>query len=277
MWKPAQKLWEAIKGNVYFWIISFVCSSLGGSAALTSIWKHIQEYRGMPVPDSKGIYLLCMLISCLVILSWIAARLEVKFRTASQFRDKLPVHPPVHDLRPSTVPKQLEPPLVRPVDLRGQILEIYFNDLPFEQPLLFYPMRIICKASIVNHGPDQTTITGCALYIKLGDFERLAESADVPTSWQIKRKETGTLGPIYNNTTIGPELTQNDTYPKGIPRTGWLAFELSNWGDSPEFHNAEFRLILKDSFGGSHHIVRPSQVYERIGELVWSSTSALKP
>lgn len=159
--KKVRKFWEAIKGNVYFWLISVIASSVFGSAFVTSLWNRIQEYRGRAVPDSKGIFILCLLISCLLVLSWITAQRQIRLRLLSP--------PPITQFAPSHVeslpsappakvqvlpPQPVESPLPAPVDLRGDILEIYFNDPNFEQLPTLRPLCILCKVAIVNHGVD---------------------------------------------------------------------------------------------------------------------------
>jgi len=170
------------------------------------------------------------------------------------------------------------PSLPRPVDLRGEILEMYFYGPQDFMAFSFAPKHILCKVLIVNHGPDQATITHCGLQISLGDFQRLAETANIPDAWHIRKKKTGVLGFGYEDLTIAPALgapAESETYSKGIPRIGWLAFELHSFGEDVEFPNAEFILHLKDSLGGQHCIRKGPGVYTRTGEIVVAATKPL--
>lgn len=264
MWKPIQTLWDAIKGNVYFWIIGAIFSAFGGSAVLTSIWKRLQSYRGVPATDSRGLFILCLLISCFVLLAWIAGRREVRLRTASLAEPHLP-----YQTESPEDGELSEPAVPLSVDLRGEILEIYFYHSQFF--LTFEPIHVLCKVRIVNHGPDQATITHCGLEVKLGTFQRIGETEDIPALWRIRRKKTGLLGFTFEETPITPQLgtpAENERYSKGIPRIGWLAFAFHSFGEDVEFPNAEFKIHLIDSLGGQHCIRRSSQVYTRTGEIV---------
>jgi hypothetical protein len=268
MWKPIQALWKKIEGNLYFWIIGAIFSTVGGSAVLTSIWKYIQSYRGVHATDSKGLFILCLLISCLILLAWIAARREVKPRIASLAESSLQTE----SLAVTVLP---EPSTPHSVDLRGEILEIYFyNPQSF---ITFEPMHVLCKVRIVNHGPDEATITDFSLEVNLGNFQRLGEMEAVPALWSIRKKNFGIAGFTFEDTPITPRLgTESDRYPKGIPRTGWLAFAFPLFGERDiEFPNAEFTLHLTDSLGGEHDIRREPQVYTRSGEIVVTSNKQL--
>ncbi len=165
MWKPIQTLWNKIEGNLYFWIIGAIFSAIGSSAVLTSIWKRIQSYRGVHATDSTGLFVLCLLVSCLLLLAWIAARREVKLRGTSFGKSSF-----LNQTESITGVALPEPTTPLSVDLRGEILELYFQRAPY--PLPFSPIHILLKVLIVNHGPDQATITHCGLQISLGSFNR---------------------------------------------------------------------------------------------------------
>jgi hypothetical protein len=253
------------RSNLYFWIISLVVSALGGGALLTSIWKHIQTYRGVHVTDSTGLFILCLLISCLVLFVWIAARLEVRRRTVP-FANLLPIG---QTEALSTVP---EPSAPLPVDLQGEILEMYFEQQAYSFASSFAPVHVLFKVRIVNRGPDQATIVGCGLTISLEGFQWIGEIvADIPDSWRIRRRKALPFAITFEDTPITPMLgrpAENEPYPKGIPRIVWLAFSLPTFGEEVEFPNAEFAIHLEDSLGGTHCIRRQPQVYKKTGDIV---------
>jgi hypothetical protein len=157
-----------------------------------------------------------------------------------------------------------------PVDLRGEIQELYFYKP--HAPLVSGKTFVVMKVRIVNHGPDEATITHVSLQAKLGDFQKNGEITNIPDSWRIKKKGTGELDlilPTYRETTIAPVLDnppQKEIYKKGIPHEGWVAFECYDFNDI-EFPNAQFDVHLKDSLGGSHLITRKSMVYIRKGQI----------
>ena len=183
-------------------------------------------------------------------MAWIVARREVKLRTISVTPEGLFFPPQTESLEDADPPAA---PLS--VDLRGEILEMYFYHP--QSWLMFEPMHILCKVRIVNHGPDQATITSVGLEVNLPGFNRIAQIENIPDLWLIRRKTSGLLGYAFNDTTIAPQLgtpAENETYPKGIPRTGWLCFAMHLVTGEDEFPNAEFILHLKDSLGGDHSI-----------------------
>lgn len=272
MWKSVKKVWDAVKGNVYFEILKAAFTFLGGGALLAAVWSKIQAYRGIPQTDLKGTVILAMLISTFLLLVRIVAKRVVRPQIAT-----VPMTPP--PLPPAqaagvnlTEPKK---PLAapRPVDFQGKILELYFHDL--EGVLLFAPMKILMKVWIVNRGPDVATIPSCSLEIKLGDFRRTADVTSIPTNWRIKRPKQELFGVTYEETTIDPHISPDQTYQKGIPRTGWLAFEFYNQGHA-QFPNAEFIIHLQDSLGGYHKIRREPMVYEKTGEIVIAGLDGVK-
>lgn len=267
MWKAAAKhIWEAIRGNVYFWLIT-----LGGGAVVTGISRLIHYVRGTPQTDLKGTFILWMLVSCFLLLTWVAARREARPRGVIVERK------PDESASLSTMPNLLRSPspkLPLPVDLKGEILEIYFYTP--EGWMQIGETYIVAKVSIVNHGPDEVTITRVRLEIVVGAFRQIAEITDVPAAWQVKRRKQALFGYTYDLTPIAPDLDANLTYPKGIPRIGWLAFKFYNLSGL-EFPNAEFRLRLIDSLNGEHCVVREPMAYERLGEIVTVASTPATP
>jgi hypothetical protein len=154
----------------------------------------------------------------------------------------------------------------RSVDLRGEILEIYFMSAPYMMSVTVAPMHILLKVRVVNHGPDQATITHCGLDIDVGEFHRSAEVAEIPNSWRIRRRIPETFWVGVADTPVTPQLRTPETYPKGIPHVGWLVFTL--YDERVEFPNATFTLNLRDSLGGDHYIRREPEAYKKAGEIV---------
>jgi hypothetical protein len=152
------------------------------------------------------------------------------------------------------------------VDLRGEILELYFLGAPYMMAMTISPMYVLLKVQIVNHGPDQVTVKSCGLHINIGDFHRLGEPAEIPKLWRIKRKIQQTFSIGVEETPVTPHLGMAETYQKGIPQIGWLAF--TSYDEHVEFPNATFTIHLRDSLGGDHYIQREPEVYKKVGELV---------
>jgi hypothetical protein len=170
---------------------------------------------------------------------------------------------------PNTKSRKSPSPL--PVDLHGEVLELYFHK---DNDILGFPEHttVVMKVQLTNHGQDQATITQCGLTVMLGDFR--VEGAllqTLPDSWRIqKRKESSALNLEYIDMPIGPclgETPEKEVYRKGVPRVGWLAFDFY-FQENVEFPNAQFTLLLKDSLGGTHRIYREPMVYRKTGEIV---------
>jgi hypothetical protein len=155
------------------------------------------------------------------------------------------------------------------VNLQGEILDLYFHNSDVVIPL--QRMFVLLKVRIVNHGPEEATVTHCGLRVSLKDFRAAGEIYPYPETWRIKRRKEGPyMVPVYEEISVEPRLGANphaEIYRKGIPREGWVAFELYNSHDR-QFPNAQFDLLLRDSLGGEHCIRRDPQVYVKRGELL---------
>jgi hypothetical protein len=92
----------------------------------------------------------------------------------------------------------------------------------------------------------------------------------IPDIWRIKRREE-TFVPRYVDASILPILgaSSEETYQLGLPRTGWIAFEL--YSGNVEFPNAFFTPLVRDSPGGGHRIERQPMAYVKTGEIVTAS------
>lgn len=84
-----------------------------------------------------------------------------------------------------------------------------------------------------------------------------------------KREEA--FVPRYVDTSISSILgaSSEETYQQGLPRTGWIAFEL--YSGNVEFPNAFFTLLVRDSLVGEHWIERQPMAYVKTGEIVIAS------
>ncbi len=154
------------------------------------------------------------------------------------------------------------------VDLQGEIQELYFLSEGLFGLLTTY---VLIKVQIVNKGSDEATITNVGLRAAIGDSYVDGKIMNkIPDSWRIKKMKEGMLTTGYEETPIDRCLgaeAHTEIYRKGVPHVGWIAFEFYSVGDV-EFPNAEFNLLLKDSFGNDHRIQRKPMFYKRTGELV---------
>lgn len=274
--KILRGIWNPVKGNVYYDFAKAVVSAFGGSGLLATAWKYIQKWRGHPQTDFLGIFILGALISCALLLAWVVARRETRFNIFAKgssipsAETSLVVAKP-----PVTAPSSLSPP-PRPVDLQGEILELYFFNPPEHLPIS--RIFVLIKIQIVNRGPDEATITHCGLKISLPDCQMNGEISDIPEVWRLKKRRPAIIGVAYDEVVIGPRIgaqPHNEVYRKGHPREGWLSFEVYAQGDA-EFPNAEFTVHLKDSLGGEHRVRRNSGIYIRTGEIVISQQEVKK-
>jgi hypothetical protein len=162
------------------------------------------------------------------------------------------------------------PALPLPVDLRGDLSELYFRK---DNDLLGMPSRttVVMKVQIVNHGPTEATITHCGLQIRIGEDQFSGDLVKhIPDSWRIKKRKDGLLNIAYEESPFDVSLgvvPHKEVYRRGIPLAGWLAFEFY-FLENVEFPNAQFILILKDSLGGEHRVQKDAALYIKTGEIV---------
>ena len=159
------------------------------------------------------------------------------------------------------------------VDLCGDILEVYIR-YPDDK---FFPMTqafVFMNARIVNHGVDETAVTSFGLWVELGDYRKAGSEIPVPDTLRIRKPMEGVfLSTSFVETPLSPSLgvlPHEKVYVKGKPREGWLAFQVFVHG-SEEIPNVKFDLLLMDSFGQIHHIIRNPGVYRNTGQLVLAS------
>ena len=175
---------------------------------------------------------------------------------------KLNQHPPVFR---ETVKS------VHPVNLQGEILELYFHN---ENDLLGLPSHtyILMKVQIVNRGATEATITKVGLQVRIGNYVSMCDLVkQLPESWQIRHRDERYLNMVYINTPLDGERlgvnSSEEIYRPAIPRSGWIAFELYAQANI-QFPNAEFTLYLVDSLEGEHRIQRKPQLYIKSGDIV---------
>jgi hypothetical protein len=72
--KWLRSVWDAIKGNVYYDVLTRLLVLICGSAILTTSWKWIQTIRGQSQLDPLGLTILGFLIFCTFLLIFIAFR-----------------------------------------------------------------------------------------------------------------------------------------------------------------------------------------------------------
>jgi hypothetical protein len=167
-----------------------------------------------------------------------------------------------------TLPALPSPPA--PVNLQGEIQELYFKSEGI--PGLLQKMFVVMKVRVVNFGPDEAAITDIKLNVNVGESHLAADFVKtIPNDWRIKKRITDLFSIAYDETPLEPPLLSAESEPqiyrKGVPKTGWIAFEWSGFSDI-EFPNGEFVLFLKDSFGKWHVVTRKPMVYEKPGEIV---------
>ena len=73
------------------------------------------------------------------------------------------------------------------------------------------------KVRIVNHGPDEATITHVGLHVLLNDFRAAGEVIELPDKWRIGRAKPGFLAPGFEDFKIAPKLEPKEVGKKGLP------------------------------------------------------------
>jgi hypothetical protein len=197
-------------------------------------------------------------------------RLESRLRTIPVSIN--PSLPPPLATSPQEIGAKLAalPASPKPVDLRGEISELFFYK---ENNVMGLPSHtyILMKVQVVNHGPVEATISRTGLQVSIGELCLTCDLVNpIPDLWQIKRRDDRYVNIVDIYTLIDPCLgakSSDETYPTAIPRTGWLAFKFHSQ-ENIEFPNAEFSLILIDSLGGEHRIRREPQLYVKKGDIV---------
>jgi len=267
LWKWLQGQYDDIKGNAKWALLYWLALGSG----LTWIIHHIQDAYRTNIASWLALAAPIFSILAVLYLVWIVSSRIPPLKTQS-IADKLALIPvPAPEPKPPANPPQL--PRQLPVDLRGEIEEIYFQKQGFGAFIFAMKIFILMKVRIVNHGPDDATITHIGLSATVGRRSLECTVMDaVPSAWRIKRLKAGSFFGETVETTIAPDLLPDEIYKKGIPHSGWLAFEYTPLKDC-EFPNAEFVMHLKDSLGGIHTIRHEATIYYREGEIVVSTAA----
>lgn len=266
-----QRQWEEIRPNLKWQIVLAIGGWIGGTGGVATLlaWatKYLQVLIGVPVLPTRFYVVFAIFIFCALVVSITFVFVFMGFtrRQPISASPTVAVLPPV---TPAATPK--------PVDLQGEILELYFGQSKGKHKL------VLMKIRIVNHGLDEASIINWRLKITVGDDPPFVVlPINIPSVWRIGRPKPGSSfqdSEYYNEKSIDVrlnELPATDTYRRGVPREGWIAFE-DHFFDL-EFPNGRFDVLLKDSFGGEHSIHRPATVYRRDKELITTEPVQGKP
>ena len=163
--------WDDIKGNVKFWLISSAIAALAGTAVLSGLaaWvgMFVQQLIGIPTSPSRFYVVLSVLVFCAALLStrFVFVLIDFARKNASRSFKILPPPSPPASIEKVVVPISKAQDQPKPIDLQGEILELYISPpTGIITPSLVY---LVLKVRIVNHGPDEATITRIALRVTL--------------------------------------------------------------------------------------------------------------
>jgi hypothetical protein len=275
--------WDDIRGNFKWQIIVAIFGLLGGNALLSAfvawIAKVFQRMIGLPVLPARFYVVLAILVFCVIVLSAIFLLVFTAFM-AKRNPSKLSPEPQTcmpPEEEGAYLPAVPNPPVVpeppKAVDLKGEFLELYFYR-PDVFNLVVQRVYVLMKMRIVNCGPDEATITSWQLGVQLDDgFQLDGSLVSIPPLWRIKRRKEGFLNLVYFEDSMDvclSALPHSETYRKGVPRVGWVAFECCLF-ENVEFPNAQFDLRIDDSLSGRHCIQKMPSIYRRMGEVVVAS------
>ena len=250
-----------IEGSIYWAFLAWLSSSLGVGAMLTALWSYIQRLRGAPRPDRLGLFILASMISCIVLLVWLIVRPKT---TTSEISEM-----------PNGGHKETFPP--RPVELGGEIRELLFGDGD-----TWGNYQVFMNIRITNTGQQKATVTKASLHVLVGEesqsgnpividpLKRISKESDA--LFEFEKKEV--------HSDFAPRIDIDHVYETGVPHNGWLAFEVSAWGNSSYPYNARFLVQLEDSFGSDHWVEKPAAFYQQKGKVIkleHAEVSTLKP
>jgi hypothetical protein len=148
-------------------------------------------------------------------------------------------------------------------NLKGEILDMLYQ--PDFSAFGFTGFDILLRVRITNFGNNAATITKYRLRVDIGADYWHGDRFDIPASWVLERE--GPLNLLARSSTvtelISPLNSAIDPLLKGIPQTGWLMFKMSpGWMSGFQFPvGAQFFLIVTDSFGADHVIIKPCGKY----------------
>lgn len=145
---------------------------------------------------SKGFMVLPLLFTAAGISFLICLRDWQKFRQVS-WAVFVRLVPPYQHLPDGEPGKRVPASPPRPVDLRGEILELYFRK---RDDILSFPSQttVVMKVQVVNHGPQEATITHLGLEVCLGRDQFMGTVVNrIPETWRIKRRDEGILAKFF--------------------------------------------------------------------------------
>jgi len=257
--------WNQIRGHVKYDLIKWVVLAgiPGASAAIPFLLHWVQSGRHAPQQDLLGYVILGILIFCALTLTAILFFVAAKMTKAASPGDS------------SASATYEETSIPKPVDLRGEVLDLYFRDTP----QAYGNYDVFMKLRVTNHGFQEATVAEWNLYVSVGEHESTGTQAQIPATLQLKTREpSGVFSEeSFLHTALTPTFRAEDTYRNAIHRTGWIAFTVVTWGNEAWPVNAVFRVKMTDSLGDEHWIQRPSQPYFKTGELVVVEPPPLLP
>lgn len=260
-----QREWEEIRPHIK---AHFVI--LAGTAIISAagVWftTFVQSEIGISLLPTRFYVVLTVLIFCALLLSIILLFVLARFMN----RASSPTPETAHVMPENKPASELS--VTKTVDLKGVFNEmLFFRPITGMEALFPYPYSVLFSLTITNVGTDEATIVNWNLGIWMGQDYLNGVLTKIPESWRIRRYGSD----LYNLNKFIDEpleeqidkLPKGEAFRKGIPRTGWIAFEVQAWqGELP--HNAYFRIVAKDSFGTEHNFDRPAKNYIKAGELV---------
>jgi hypothetical protein len=134
-------------------------------------------------------------------------------------------------------------------------LDVEIQEVLFRQTgsLLMSNDLIILRLSVTNHGHDEPAAREWNLTVKIGRDKKDAKTTKrLPSNLLLRRKlEYGTTA----DESLAPDLVemcQTDGFKRGVPKIGWIAFEMyAPSGAIPPYH-AALAVTITDSFKNRH-------------------------
>ena len=118
------------------------------------------------------------------------------------------------------------PPVQKDPDLRGEISEILFREEDASaKAFAFTPpsVKILIKVTLTNHGTKNAVVVQWILNVQIGTESVCTIPAiSIPAGWSLKNYSEVTHYAIADLAAIA-----QDNCTQGIPKSGWLLFDLS--------------------------------------------------
>lgn len=264
-----KRLWAAIEGNLYWQILTWLAGSSAVGAVLAAVAKLLHHVAHLPQSNTMGYFIIGALEALTVAICILIARKNVLIRSTEGDPSNCFEANQV-STAPELIPLPPPPPPPPSINLKGEILGLYF----LRPPSGFGSYSVFAKLRITNHGPDEAVIVKWNLHILIGkDEKQQAPPADISENMSIKRPESSLLmlgDPKFTYESVRPDLTKipaTEPYRKGIPKEGWIRFDTTDYGCEPPC-NAAFYVYMEDALGNPHWIDRQPQSYRKDGDLV---------